>query len=178
MELDNPEARAFLAQLFVITGSDMDNQASMYDIGDALGLEKTEAGDLAQMLFVQGFAELKTLSGGIGITQQGLAALGEKIKAVDGDDHVLGSHTVLTQEDRDAIDALQKSTKQMVPGLGLEYEQMEELMIDMKTIDVQMLSEKPKTSVIRELFLSLHHNLHDCGEAILLKRLSALVGAQ
>ena len=37
-------------------------QVSMYEVGEFLGLEKTEAGALAEALFIEEYAELKTLS--------------------------------------------------------------------------------------------------------------------
>ncbi len=48
---------------------------SMHDVGQALGFEKTDAGKMAEALYSEGYAELKTLSGGIGITSMGLQAL-------------------------------------------------------------------------------------------------------
>ena len=73
--MDNPEEQAFLYELYTMTRGDTSTQVSMYDIGKTLGLEKTAAGSMAESLFIQGFAELKTLSGGISITVEGLGAL-------------------------------------------------------------------------------------------------------
>ncbi len=73
--MDNPEEQAYLNQLYTMTQGDPGVQVSMYDIGAALGVEKSEAGALAESLIIQDLAELKTLSGGIAITGNGLKAL-------------------------------------------------------------------------------------------------------
>lgn len=159
MELDHPEARTFLEQLYSQTEGDMNHQVSMYDIGATLGLEKSEAGSLAEMLFMQGFAELKTLSGGIGITLQGISALGKKADADNSDGYVLGPHRILTQEDREAVEEMIDAVKNLVPDTNLVYDRMNELIIDIKTIEVQLLSENPKTNIIRELLNSIADNL-------------------
>ena len=46
---------------------------SVYDIGEALGMDHQNFLRTAEYLIGTGFAEIKTLSGGIGITDQGLA---------------------------------------------------------------------------------------------------------
>ncbi len=45
----------------------------MYDLGEAIGLEQDAALKTAEVLFGFGLAEIKTLTGGIGITEDGLS---------------------------------------------------------------------------------------------------------
>ena len=67
---------AYLQELYNTTKGNTETQVSMYDLGPALGLEKTAAGKIAEDLMVLGFIELKTLAGGISITDEGLKKLG------------------------------------------------------------------------------------------------------
>ncbi|MCG8684875.1 MAG: hypothetical protein MI892_08370, partial [Desulfobacterales bacterium] len=68
MDITDPNLKAYLSQLNEMTGGDPDAQVSMHEVGQVLGIEKDEAGQMAEALFIGGHAELKTLSGGIGIT--------------------------------------------------------------------------------------------------------------
>ncbi len=45
----------------------------MYDVGEAIGLERDAALKTAEVLFGFELAEIKTLAGGIGITEDGLS---------------------------------------------------------------------------------------------------------
>ena len=75
MDNDNLEAKRYLTELCTKTQGDIGAQVSMYNVGAAIGLEKTEAGMVAEALIVEGLAELRSLSGGIGITAQGVAMI-------------------------------------------------------------------------------------------------------
>lgn len=151
MEFENPEAQAFLYELYTMTEGDMDRQVSMYDIGDRLGLDKNQAGNLGETLYIQGYAALKTLSGGMGITREGIQALGKTATSNGNSIHVLGDHRVLTNEDREAVEALLDDIKTGVPDMKKGYEGLSELVIDIKTLEVQLLSEKPKTEIVRQV---------------------------
>lgn len=61
----------FLIQLFEQTKGDSTVQVSMYDIGDQLGLERDSASAVAQELIGSMLVEIRTLSGGIGISADG-----------------------------------------------------------------------------------------------------------
>ena len=65
-------AQQFLIQLFEQTKGDSAVQVSMYDIGDQLGLDRDSASTVAQELIGSMLVEIRTLSGGIGISADGL----------------------------------------------------------------------------------------------------------
>ena len=65
MTIANTQMKSFLRQLYQMSDGDTDTAVSMYDIGAILGLEKSAAGTIAEDLIIDGYAELKTLSGGI-----------------------------------------------------------------------------------------------------------------
>ena len=72
MDANSPEAQNYLLELYQMTTGDINAQVSMYDVGAAIGLEKNDAGKLAEDLIGDGLVAVKTLSGGIGITDLGV----------------------------------------------------------------------------------------------------------
>jgi len=63
----------FLVELYVQTQGDPSTTVSWFDIGETMGLDREASTRLAENLFGTGLAEIKTLSGGIGITAAGVA---------------------------------------------------------------------------------------------------------
>jgi hypothetical protein len=171
-----PEEQAYLYELFNQTRGDTSAQVSMYDIGTTLGLEKTAAGSTAESLFIQGLAELKTLSGGIGITDQGLEALGKTPAETDGGvEKTLGKGPVLDSADMDLVTALLVEIKtEAAPGKN-SYPQLEEIVMDIKTMETQLLSPKPKTGIVREIIKSLHQTIEKSGSSDLAEKLKSIV---
>lgn len=146
----------YLAELYRQTGGDTDALVNMLDVGAAIGLEKDEAGTTAEDLIISGFVELKTLSGGIGITHQGLVELNmSPTGSVVENDLQLGEGPVLNDEGRVILEALLAEVKTWIPQVQLDYQRLEECIIDIKTIEVQLLSPNPKTGIIREALRSL-----------------------
>ncbi len=176
--MDNPEERAFLNQLCTMTQGDPDIQVSMYDIGAALGVEKSEAGSLAESLFIQDLAELKTLSGGIAITENGLKTLGRSLPGTPHEQSLtLGRAPVLDPEKIEMVSKLLAEIKTALEKETNAYAWVEEVVMDIKTMEVQLLSPKPKTGIVKEIFTSLHRNLKQTGAKDLNQKLSAVLSA-
>ncbi|MDX2439609.1 MAG: hypothetical protein QNK40_03580 [Desulfobacterales bacterium] len=150
--------RNFLIKLYELTQGNPSSQVSMYDLGEAIGLDRDNALKTAEVLFGFGLAEIKTLAGGIGITEAGLS----EVMKNDADKKMAGA-TVFRLGDAPLIDDTgQKSVEQIISGiktqtgsLGLDYDSLEELLADLKTIDAQLTSSRPKTKIIRECFQSI-----------------------
>jgi hypothetical protein len=157
MDIDDLMIKGFLEELYRQTGGDAENQVSMYDVGTVIGLDKSEAGSLAEQLIVQGQVELKTLAGGVSITSEGLAVLGISAPLSNSpeNDLQLGNGPVADDTDRDTIQRIIEKIKKELSDLNLEYDLLEEIIIDLKTIEVYMLSPRPKVAVLLEIFRSL-----------------------
>jgi len=176
MGLDNPEATAYLFELYTLTKGDTNAQVSMYAVGEALGLEKTDAGAMAEDLFIQGHAELKTLSGGIGITRQGIDVLEiESLPEPLPKALHLGSGPIIDGPGKKALEKTLQDIKNSLTQTRLPYAQMEEMVMDIKTIEIQMLSPSPKTNIIREGLRSLHANFISFGPKDLGNALNSLI---
>ena len=54
--------------------------------------------------------------------------------------------------------------KAQVGQLGLDYDGLTELTADLKSMDAQLASSRPKTAVVRECLRSIRNNLQRGGE--------------
>ena len=158
MANDEHKGKAYLEELYRLTGGDTEIQVSMYEVGAAIGLDKSEAGSLAEELMVQEQTELRTLAGGISITTEGLAVLGIDVASSPSAESgfQLSQGPVTDAADRQAIQRLTEEIKEEISGLKLDYDLLEEIILDLKTIEVHMLSPKPKIAILREILRSLH----------------------
>lgn len=161
MDIADLKLKAYLEELYKQTDGDCEVQVSMHDLGAAIGLDKAEAGSLAEQLIVQGQAELRTLAGGISITPEGLEILGISVPLPPSakSELSLGVGPVTDDTDRRTVQLLTEQIKNEISGINLEYDLLEEIVLDLKTIEVQLLSPRPKIAVLRELFRSLQDAL-------------------
>jgi len=168
----------YLNELYKQTEGNTETQVSMFDIGIAIGLEKIEASAAAENLMIQGMAELKTLSGGIGITDQGLEELGfansGSADSTTVDLH-LGTGPILDDSGRRAIETLLAEIKTETSRIQTDYDHLEECIIDIKTIEVQLLSANPKVGIIREVLRSLSATINSPDNKTLSNKLKALL---
>lgn len=177
MDLDKLHGKSFLDELCRQTKGDTAAQVSMYEVGATLGLNKAEAGSVAESLIVDGLVELRTLAGGIGITEEGLADLGLTAAAGPSAGTTVGfsDGPVANEQDRQTMTELLGQIKTGISGRSLAYQIMEEIVFDLKTVEVHLLSPKAKVAVLRALCRSLHDTLAAAGikeTATMLKALS------
>lgn len=159
-------ATEFLTQLYALTKGDLAAQQSMHDVGAAIGLDKEQSGKVAEDLIGEGLVEIKTLSGGVGITAEGA----EKIQASGAPSHgtaglSLGNGTIIKTEGRAAVDQVLAEIKTQIAQSPTPYPQLEEMVVDIKTIETQMLSPQPKAGIVREVLRSLEKTLSAAGLA-------------
>lgn len=168
MDIDEMMSTSYLQELYNTTQGNPDTQASMYDIGQALGLEKPDAGRIAEELMVMGYIELKTLAGSISITNEGLGLLGIAPPAINDQESKpkLSSGPVVNDADRQVIDKIISSIKTELARQAQDYTTTEQTVLDLKTIELHLLSPAPKTAVVLELFRSLEQSFKS-NEAIL-----------
>jgi hypothetical protein len=169
----------FLIQLFQQTKGDSAVQVSMYDIGDQLGLDRDSASSVAQELIGCMLVEIRTLSGGIGISGDG-SRMAQKLigpTASSGDDFTkLDDAPLLNSSGRQAVERIASELKHQAGSLGLDFDTLTELMADLKTIDAQLGSSRPKTAIIRACLFSVQAVLKNSGDNKIFDRLRMLVG--
>lgn len=157
MNDDEMISATYLQELYNTTEGNTETQVSMYDLGPAMGIEKAEAGRIAEELMVLGYIELKTLAGGISITDQGLKKLGIVPAAKDApsDRPQLSCEQVVTEKDRQVTASVCNCIKDELTKQAQDYNLVEQTVLDIKAIELHLLSPAPKTAVVLQLFRSI-----------------------
>jgi hypothetical protein len=176
MDTMDPQAEKYLDELFQRTQGRVDAQVSMFDIGAVMGLEKEAARRMAEDLIAEGLVEIKTLSGGVGITPQGIELAQNRRGGAVGAGVSLGDGPVLEEQGQRALDTVLNGVKNHLAGHPTAFARLEEMVIDIKTIDVQLLSPHPKTEVIRAVLRSLKDGLNAAGASSVGVDLEKLIG--
>jgi hypothetical protein len=177
-ELDDTP-RQFMIQLFEQTQGDPSAQISMYEIGETLGLERDSASRVAEELMGLQLVEIRTLSGGIGISASGSEMMQDLLGPTDVSDGPairLGDDPILTSPGRAAVDEILNKIKKDAGTLGLDFDTLSELMADLKSIDAQLESSRPKTAILMACFTSISQVLTSNSNTSLVGSINALVG--
>jgi len=156
-QLDN-DAKQLLLHLYRETGGDESVQLSMYEAGATIGLDREAASRMTEDLIGWEMVELRTLSGGIGISEKaikeieasGLAGLKESDPLA-----AFGKDAIIDADARKAVEQITVGIKNRAGALGLDFDRLSEVMADLKTIDAQLDSPRPKTSVVRDCLRSI-----------------------
>ena len=176
MEAMNAQEERYLEELFKLTEGKVDSKVSMFDIGAVLGLERDAARRMAEDLIAEGLVEIKTLSGAIGITPQGIELAQSLGYAESGADLTLGDAPLLDEPGRRALDTVMTAIKDHLAKTPTAFERLEEMVIDIKTIEVQLLSARPKTAIIRAVLGSLKESLLTASNTALVVDLNKMIG--
>jgi hypothetical protein len=170
--LDEP-GKQFLLQLFKISNADMSAKVSMYEIGESLDMDRGRTDFIITELIASDYVEIKTLSGGIGITSEGIDAA-ESMTGKHGEqkqDPRIGSDPILNHAAQNACDMMAAGIKSEASDLQLDFDDMAEMMADLKTIDAQLNSPKPKSGIMRECFHSIMSMLEKTGNTKIAARI-------
>lgn len=168
----------FLSKIFEQTNGDVAMQVSMYDIGDLLGMDRDTASAVAQELMGRQLAEIRTLSGGIGISADGSARVREIMGPTASDSSEsasLGNTSVLNSGGRQTVDRIVVELKNQTGSLGLDFDTLSELMADLKTIEAQLDSTRPKTAIIRACLGSVLDVIEKTNDSLMAGRIRKLV---
>ena len=172
--------RQFLIQLFEQTKGDTGVQVSMYDIGDKLGMDRDSSASVAQELIGSMLVEIRTLSGGIGISEDGSQMAKELIGPTPstGDTSIkLDDTPILNTSGSEAVEQIGSEIKNLAGKLGLDFDTLNELMADLKTIDAQMGSSRPKTAIIKACLGSILNVIRQTGDSKISDRIQSLLGS-
>jgi hypothetical protein len=175
----NETGQQFMIQLFEQTQGDQTVQVSMYNIGRLLGLEREAASRVAEELIALQMVEIRTLSGGIGISAAGSDMVRDMIGPPAGNPGTLaklGNEPLLEANRRQALEQLVTEIKDQTGTLGLDFDTLSEIMADLKSIDAQLDSPRPKTAIFRECFVSIAGVLKTSPNNGLYKKIRGLLG--
>jgi hypothetical protein len=177
-DLDEQQIQ-FLRRLHEHSGGEASAQASMYAIGESLGLPREAVENLAEGLMGCQLIEIRTLSGGIGWTAEGLEAMDALLGPERPEGKAayrLGEAPVLDPAGDEAVQRAVAGLKGGIARMDLEFGQLSEAMADLKSIDAQLQSPRPKTAVIRACLQSLYELLQPVSEADTLRPVAELLG--
>ncbi len=158
-------SRRFLLQLRKETGGDPSRTVSLYEIGRQLGWQRPEALRAAENLMAEGFVEVRSLSGAVAISRAGLSAAEAELAAASPASPPLrlGPAPVLENGmGPRLLDLLREIRLRLDAGGGPPGDRRREFEADLRTIEAQLGSPRPKNAVLREAFRSIAENL---GEA-------------
>lgn len=169
--------KAFLFQLFQQTEGNQTRQADTTAIGSALGMDKSNSRKISEELIGHGLVEVRTLSGGIGITSEGLAEAKRMGGNLKGAQPQLENKPIITSDGRKAVENTLEELKKSISQSRLNFDGLAELVIDIKTIEVQLLSPNPKTEIVKACLFSMLKVLTRAG-ADSVQLIHALLGEQ
>jgi hypothetical protein len=150
----------------------------MYDVGGGLGLDRDASSRVAETLIGLQLAEIRTLSGGIGISTEGaneVKRLTGGVSPTDGSPGKLTEQPIMDPASCQGVEQAAGELKSQAGNLGLDYDGLSELMADLKTIDAQLASSRPKTAIIRECLRSIKEVLEGAAKAEILIKIRALL---
>lgn len=156
MEITGDTRQAFLFKLADATQSDPERQASMYDIGQSLGLDRNQSQRLVEDLVAEGFVEIRSLSGGVGLTSSGAEVADKTTGSAEAGGDRISGEPILTESDQTVINSILVHLHSQAGELSWNFDLLTDLMADIKTIDAQLKSNRPKLAIIRECFRSIH----------------------
>ena len=157
MDVQAERVTDFLYELYKQANDHEFSHVSMHSVGANIGMDKTDATALAEELMINELVELKTLAGEIGITSAGLEFLqmNNMIADENATSYELSGEPVLTDGDQKIIHEILSALKlELVKGTS-KYEHLEEAVVDIKTLEVQLLSPYPKTAIALAILCSL-----------------------
>ena len=160
MSLDQLDkgSRDLLLHLYRETGADPAVQVSLYETGAALGLDRDAASRATEDLIGWELVELRTLSGGIGISEKAIGEIEASGLAGDSTSDCVAAFGKTVHIDDDArrvVEQITAAVKTRAGSIGLDFDRLSEVLADLKTIDAQLDSPLPKTTIVRECFRSL-----------------------
>jgi hypothetical protein len=153
----------FLLQLYQQTNGEESRQIESAAIGTTLGMDKLSSRKISEELIGYGFVAVKTLSGGIGITAEGFAKA-RRLGAFDQTiTPILGNTPVIDIDNCKKVEKALTDLKKCFDQCRLDYDVMAQVVIDLKTMEVQLLSPKPKTAIIKACLISISKVLEPAG---------------
>ena len=148
----------FFRSLFIKTNGDTRKQESMHEIGKEAGLDKLASKNIAEDLMSLGLIDIRTLSGGIGLTAEGVLEAQRWFADITGtsaSEMTLGNLPVVGEKNGAVITEILTGLKPRIGNLGIAFDDLTELLADIQSIEAQMRSSRPKTAIVRECFRSM-----------------------
>jgi hypothetical protein len=168
----------FFRLLFIKTGGDTQKQVSMHEIGNEAGLDKSASKNIAEELMSLCLIDIRTLSGGIGLTAEGVIEAQSWFTDITGSSTAgitLGNHPVVGEKNGAVVTNILTALKPRIGNLGLAFDELTEILADIQSLEAQMRSSRPKTAIVRECFRSMLPTLTRGSETETLSRIKSFL---
>uniref|UniRef100_A0A7C4MK66 Uncharacterized protein n=1 Tax=Desulfatirhabdium butyrativorans TaxID=340467 RepID=A0A7C4MK66_9BACT len=163
----------FFSALLQHTNTDRNKTVSMTVVGADIGLDKASASRAVEELMALGLVEIRTLSGGIGLTEDG-KRMAEQSNPVDDPEAVLGKEPHITEAAKAAMKALSESLHHCIAALPSGFDSTQALS-DIHTLEIQLASPHPWTAILRECLKAIQSDLGNRLEPALEGRIRRLL---
>lgn len=153
----------FFSALLQRTQTDLNKTVSMTVVGADIGLDKAAASRAVEELMALGVVEIRTLSGAIGLTEDGKRLAEQSIPV---DEATLGEMPQITEAARAAMKALLSSIQNSIAALPSGFDATQTLS-DLQTMEIQLASPHPWTAILRECLKAVQADLGNRLEPVL-----------
>ncbi len=147
----------FFSALLEHAKSDLSKTVSMTVVGADIGLDKASASRAVEELMALGVVEIRTLSGGIGLTEEG-KRIAEQALSVDDAGTIFGTELRITETARTALQALLSSIQGCIAALPPDFDSSQ-IRSDIQTMQVQLASPRPWSAILRECLKAIQSDL-------------------
>jgi hypothetical protein len=168
----------FFRSLYTKTGGNTQKQISMHEIGNEAGMDKSASKTVAEELMSLGLIDIRTLSGGIGLTEEGVLEARSWFAEIPGSSTsgvTLGNQPIVDENVSAAITNILTLLTPRIGKLGLAFDDLTELIADIHSLEAQMRSSRPKTAIVRECFRSILPALTRGSETEILPRIKSFL---
>jgi len=179
----------FTNQVYDATGANEHVHVKMDEIGKALGFDGQTTERIMQYLHGEGVLEYKTLDGGIGITHAGIAEVESAIEQPDRSTehfppvnyiyvHQMTNSNIqqgtvqstqsqtISQQELKSVSEFLELFRQKLPNLPLTADDRAEAEAELKTMEAQVGSKKPKLAILRVSVAAMKDILLRIGSSI------------
>jgi hypothetical protein len=134
-------SRQILARFHLETDGDMNRTFDMWELGERVGLDRSQTENLIMELVSEGWLEIRSLSGAIALTETGCSRA-----AADASSTGAGSSGLI-----EFIEQLETA----LPDLSLDDRTRLDMEIDLKTLRLQQERSEPAPSVVQDVLRAM-----------------------
>src|SRR5262245_47883454 len=179
----------FLRALYEASGGSQWEWPEANDIAVALGFDRELTARITDYLADEGLIQYRALGGIIGITHQGIREVEDAVSHPDKPTQYFpavnvinigslvgssilqgspGSHqsTRISHSGQRELAVVLAEIRQSIERLGLDAQQQTDLEGDIGTVEAQLTTSKPKSSIVRECLSSIRGLLEKAGGAV------------